>query len=192
MIFKTFRPFTGPVEYTFKDPDTNYIYKAATQKELYHRITSYRRQNELEPIEHLDLVVNNYLCGLPENFGSCQSLSLERNLMGYVRGGLALLKNMLYQKFVSQAKADERGSICIQCPHNVFPDKKNFVKWTDQMAEASVGDRKSIHHDALGNCEICTCVLKSKVFFGEQISLPKEEYTQLPGFCWQKIEGKSK
>ena len=190
MLLKTFKPFTGPVKYVFKDPDTSFIYQAADKKELLNRIVSYRKQNELEPIEALDIVVDNYLCGLPENRANCKHLPLERNWMGYVRGGLALLKNMLYKSYVSQAVADERASICIQCPHNVFPDKGNFLIWSDTQAEAAVGDRKSIHHDRLGNCEICTCTLKAKVWFGDEIVLPQEEYVQLPDFCWQKKEGR--
>lgn len=192
MLFKKFRPFTGPVEYKFKDPNTGYIYKASDKVELLQRIVSYRRQNELEPIDGLDYVVDNYLCGCPENFGSCQDNQLERHLMGYIRGGIALLKNMLYKKYVSQDVAEARAKICVTCPLNVFPDKKGFLKWSDEMAEAAVGDRRTSLHEKLGNCEVCTCVLKSKVFFGEPITLPKDEYDKLPNYCWQKIEGKPK
>lgn len=190
MIFKKFKPFTGPVEYKFVDPDTKYLYKAPDKNELLYRIVAYRRQNELEPIDNLDYVVDNYLCGLPENFGSCQDHHLDRHLMGYIRGGLALLKNMLYKKYVTQEMADYRGSICVGCPLNVFPDKKGFLKWSDKMAEAAVGDRKSIHHENLGNCEVCSCVLKAKVFYGDNITLPEDEYNALPEFCWQRKEGK--
>lgn len=186
MIFKKFKPFLGPISFSFVDPDTGYKYLAKQKPELIDRIVSYRKQNELEPIENLSLVIDNYLCGLPENFGSCQDLRLERHLMGYVKGGLALLKNMLYKKYVSQEEADRRASICITCEHNVFPDKKNFIKWSDELAESSIGARRSKHHDKLGNCDCCSCPLRCKVWYGDTINLKVDERMCLINECWQK------
>lgn len=186
MLFKKFKPFCSSVVYKFKDPDTGYDYEAGTYPELVQKIVKYRSQNNLEKIEALSQVLDNYLCGLPENVGSCTSALLKRSLLGYLKGGIALIQNMAYDTIATQEVADKRSEICKGCPHNVFPDKGPFIYWSDRIAEASIGNRKSVNHNDLGNCEICSCPLRAKVFFGGKIDLPDKEHDQLPDFCWQR------
>lgn len=99
---------------------------------------------------------------------------------------------MFYNSYVQQGEADRRASICIKCPHNVFPDKGPFLKWSDDIAKEAVGDRRSVHHDELGNCEICTCPLRAKVWTGDPIDLPADQLAQMRSVrtmdgkaCWQ-------
>lgn len=106
--------------------------------------------------------------------------------MGYIKGGIALLQNMAYDSIVSDERANKRAEVCIKCPHNVFPDKGSFMHWADKLAEASVGDRKSKYHKELGNCEVCSCNMRAKVFYGGKIDLPEDQVKALPDFCWQK------
>jgi len=187
--FLTFKPFQGSKEHVFIDPDTQHQYKANSRKELVQMIVSYRSQNKLSKLDLLDAVLDNYQCKLPMNSGMCETNNkLQRGVLAYIKGGLALLKQMAFKKFVTQEIADARAEICIKCPYNIFPDKGNFVKWTDEIALHSIGEKRSKYHDELGSCEICSCILKAKVFYSGELDLTKEEVEKLPHFCWQKKE----
>jgi len=187
LLIKKFRPFQTSADWEFKDPDTGRVHKTATQEELIKLIVSYRAQNGLDEIENLNLVLENYLCNMPLNEGKCSSFfPLKRGFIATVKGGVALLKSMMYKSFVSQEVADGRSNICRTCPYNVFPDKGPFIKWSDTVAEGAVGNRKSKYHDELGNCEVCTCPLRAKVFYDGEIKLPddQQEVMRKVG-CWQ-------
>jgi hypothetical protein len=191
MRLSRLKPYLGPKHYIFKDPDTGYKYEAENQPSLVKQIVSYRDQNELEPIKHLDIVLENYWANLPENAGAAETAPpLHRGFIGYIKGGIALFDNLWYgeKNMVSQHTADERAIICTKCPHNVFPDKGAFLTWADSIAEASVGDRKSRHHTALGNCAACSCPLRAKVFYKGPFKCSDRELVDMPDFCWQKKE----
>lgn len=180
-----FLPFHGPLEFKFIDPDTGFQYKAPNRAALINHIMSYRIQNNLPPIDAISTVLDHYLCSLPENLGSCQEYGMPRGLLMTIKGGISLLKNMLYSSYVSKEEADRRAKVCLGCPHNVFPDKTSFVAWADEVAEASLQGRRSDHHKELGNCEVCTCLLRSKVFYGGKIDIDPKERLKYPDFCWQ-------
>lgn len=184
-VFMKFRPFYGPHAFTFVDPDTKYQYNASTQAELVKKIIGYRTQNRLEPIEALDAVLENYWCYLPENKGKCKPYPLKRGFLQMFKGGIALLINYAYDKFVGQELADARAEICARCPHNIKPEKGVVNAWLDEIAVASVGDRRTKVHDELGTCEICSCPLPAKVFYGGTIDLSEDELSQMPDYCWQ-------
>jgi hypothetical protein len=181
-------PYLAPKRYTFIDPDTQVHFEESSREILVQRILAYRKQNRLEPIDNLTTVLENYWCGLPENLGACEpNAYLRRGVMQYVQGGVTLLANMLFKRIVPQAVADARSNICAQCPHNVLLNKSWFVKQADEIALHSTNGLKSINHDKLGNCAICTCPLRAKVFYGDTINLPQDQYARLPDYCWQKI-----
>jgi len=188
MILRKPKPFLGFQKYKFKDPDTNFKFEATTLAKLIQHIEQYRIQNELEPLEFINDVVLHYNCMLPENMGVCSPSgeTLKRGVVQYIKGGVSLLKNLLYHKMVSQEEANKRAAICKLCPHNVFPDKGPFVKWADHIAEASTGGRKALDHNSLGNCELCTCPLRAKVWAIEPFGNSVEVDKSLPHFCWQK------
>ncbi len=187
-----FSPFAVPKTFTFKDPDTQFVYTASSFPSLLSHIRSYRAQNQLEELEFLEFVVEHYLCMLRENAGACvPRQTLRRGIMSFIRGGIGLLSNVAYNSFATQAVADARAEICIKCPKNVFPDKGPFVRYSDRLAEAAVGARKSRYHNELGNCEACGCPLRAKVFFNEQIELTKEQAEQAPEYCWQRRENQN-
>lgn len=191
--FLKFRPFESSYRYYFVDPDTKHEYEAFSQDALIKQIVSYREQNRLEPIEELPSVVEHYLCSLPENAGRCSPSVLARGLFQTIRGGIALLTNVFYgaKAMVPDEVAESRAAICIGCPHNVFPDKKGFVRFADRLAEASTGGRRIPSYDKLGSCEICTCVLRAKVFKKPPFDMTKEELSKLPSFCWVLKEPKT-
>lgn len=187
-VFMKFRPFYGPNRFIFVDPDTKYEYTASSQAELVKKIIGYRTQNRLEPIEALDAVLENYWCYLPENKGKCKPYKLSRGFLQTLKGGISLLVNYAYDKFVSQKKADERSEICRKCPYNIHPEKGSIGTWLDEIAIASVGDRKSSAHDDLGTCAICSCPLACKVWYGGTLDLSEDELDAMPDYCWQKKE----
>lgn len=183
---RTFIPSEGPTRYSFKDPDTGYMYHAHTKQALMSRILAYREQNELEFIPNLSLVIDNYLCSLPENSGKCMEAKLRRSLMSYIKGGIALLMDVAYYKQVSKEEAGYRARQCIECPHNVFPDKDAYLVWADDIAERATGGKKSEYYDLLGNCAVCSCPLRAKVWYGGDVSLSAEEEKQMKEVnCWQ-------
>lgn len=175
-----------PLRVSFKDPDTGRKFIAKTRVELVQRIVTYRAQNELAPIENLNLVLENYWCSLPQNRHACQEATLERGWMTYLKGGLSLIKTMLFDSYVDQKTADARSNICVTCPHNVNPNKRSWDAWVDDIVEHTIGDLRSEKHDKLFNCAICTCILKTKVFSGEKFTHSEEENNQMPEWCWAK------
>jgi hypothetical protein len=188
-MFKQLKPFQAPRAFVFTDPDTNFRFRAKTKKELIQRIVAYRDQNNLEPLEELGIVLENYWCSLPRNQGRCEPVKeLKRGVMGYLKGGFVLAKNLWYgdKNMVSPKEADRRGVICLTCIHNRFPDKKAYQRWADEIAVHSIGKKRSTYHDALGNCEVCSCPLRAKVWYGGEITLTKQERRQMQKVnCWQ-------
>jgi len=191
-LLRRFRPFEASRVFTFKDPDSGRTFTEKSMLELTKAVTSYRKQNRYEEIEQLSLVIENYLCGLPENFHKCQAVELHRSFMGYVKGGIHLIKNLAFKRFCSPEEAEKRAAQCVKCPLNFFPDKTGFLKWSDAVAIREVGQRKTSVHDKLGSCAGCGCPLKSKVFCeGPLKAFTAEEVAKMkPVKCWQlKLSG---
>lgn len=187
---KRLRPFAVPNRFLFVDPDTQRVYKATSKEALFRDIVNYRSQNRLPPIQALEVVIENYWCSLPENCALCEDFTLSRGWLQYLKGGIALVENFFYgeKNMVPQAIAEERAAICLQCPRNIAPDKGPFLSWSDEIALASTGGRKTSVDDKLFSCEACTCVLKAKAHYRGPFSLSKEEKEKMPAFCWQLKE----
>jgi len=188
MLFKKFKPFLGPKTFVFKDPDTGHEFKGRSIQDLILQVSGYRKQNDLEVIEYLPQTIENYLCTLPMHIGSCMPLkSPHRSIVMWAKGGVTLLKNIAYKTFCPQETADTRSEICYKCPQNQFPDKsKAFTNWANDMADRSVGSRRSKYHDSLGVCGICSCPLRSKVWFEGKIKLTPTELEEMKKInCWQ-------
>jgi hypothetical protein len=179
---KRLQPFSVPSRFVFTDPDTEYNYEADSKKELIKRIASYREQNRLPEIDAIEEVLEHYWCCLPENRHLCEEWPLTRGWVQYIRGGIALLQNIAFKKMVTPAVAEKRAAVCVKCPFNIFPDKKGFLKWSDDVAYQATGGLKTHYHDKLGNCSICSCTLKAKVWYGGKL----ESNYIFPDFCWQR------
>lgn len=183
-----FLPFVASNIFIFKDPDSGYDFQGRNMGELMAKIVGYRVQNNLEPIENLHDVIENYLCTLKTNLGSCREVKLKRGFVQYIKGGIALLKNYYYgdKNIVSIDVAETRASQCVACPFNINPDKGEFDKWADKMAEHSVGDRKTSLQESLHQCEACGCNLKAKVFYKPKAQLSEQETEMMKEVnCWQ-------
>lgn len=185
-----FKALEAPDRFLFKDPDTGRKFEARTKAAIIKQIIAYRAQNEFETLDYLGVVIEAYMCSLPQYSYKCEPAApFSRSIFGYMSGGIALLKNMFYGKknMVDQRIADARARQCRTCPFNVFPDKGEFLQWSDAVAEASTHGRKSKYYKKLGNCEVCSCPLRAKVWYkGGQEKQSKEEiakFTQVD--CWQ-------
>jgi len=89
---------------------------------------------------------------------------------------------------VSQEVAEARASICKDCIFNIFPDRDNFIRWSDSIALHSTGGKQVKAHSSLGNCQCCTCVLNAKVFYKGPFILSAEEKSCMGNAnvkCWQ-------
>lgn len=181
-----FKPFQGPAQFVFKDPDSGTVFKEDSKKLLIDRIRAYRFQNGYEEIEFLGDVLENYWCSLPENVGRCQNRLLERGLLPSLKAGLVLIKNYVYGSYVSAKESARRASICIQCPHNILSEDKGLIAWQDSIAYHSLKDHKTPFDKKLGTCEVCSCPLKAKVHLGGNLGLKEEVRKKLPDYCWQK------
>lgn len=196
-IFKRFKPEETPKRWIYIDPDTNRSFgidsPVTSQAELINLIEQYRANNDFEPIKNLKSVLENFLCGLPENGGKCISYTLKRNLQSYLKGGIALIKDMLYgvEMRVSQDEAEKRAEICKKCPFNVIPPEKSwFIQSTDEAVKTYLGDNIKTENDSfLGNCQVCSCVLPFKVHVKGPFELNPEEKGKMDSVgCWQSKE----
>ncbi len=155
------------------------------------QIKNYRIQNQLPPIEHLDVVLENYWCSLPENEGLCLPMKLARGFRTSVFGGVALVVKWLKGDFVTDEVANERANQCVKCPNNYFPDKGPFVQWSDQVALEMVGNRRVALHNELGSCAVCSCPLRAKVFVAGPFKLEPQWKPEMEKVnCWQLKEEK--
>lgn len=186
-VFLKFKPLETTADFDFIDPDTGFQYREESRAALVSRIQAYRSQNDLPPLDALPAVLENYWCSKPNNKGRCEpNTTLHRSLWTTLRGGIKLLVNLWYDKTVSLEVAETRAKQCASCPNNVFPDKNAFTKWSDDVALASVGEKKTSYHEQLGNCKVCTCVLKAKVFYDGEASFTAEENVEFRKVnCWQ-------
>ena len=186
--FLRFLPFQTSSVWRFKDPDTGYMHAANSRPDLVRSIVSYRANNRLAPIEQLESVLENYLCGLPENCGRCEQKLIKRGFLTYLKGGISLLEWVLFpaDHTTDRATAEARAAQCVQCPYNVFPDKGPFLRWSDELALEMVGDKRVLQHELLGNCEVCSCILKASVWYkGDPKLAPAERKKAESVKCWK-------
>lgn len=191
-MLKKFSILQSPAKWHFKNPEDGHTIQGLNLADTANKVRMYRAQNEHEPLEYLESIIENYLCMLPANRGCCEKMPpLKRGLYTTIKAGVLLVKQMLYNSFASQEVADIRALICVKCPLNVFPDKSAFIAWADSIAGMTTDGRRSKYHDQLGNCIACTCLLRSKIFFNEKIKLKPKVEKQMRDTtpaCWQLPE----
>lgn len=185
LVFLKFKTGERSLEFNFPDPDTGYIHKASNYQNLVREILVYRQNNNLEPIENLPQVLEDYFCRMACNAGKCQKdIALNRGYAAIWKGGILLLKNLLYKRFASQETAENRAKQCSTCKYNVLKNPDLL----DIAAEKMVGKR-SLPEELkakTGNCAACGCNLRGKVFYDGEISPDEEELKAFQEVnCWQ-------
>lgn len=188
-MLRKFKPFLSPSSFIFQDPDTGRKLVAVDRKSLVRHIVAYRAQNQLPIIERLDLVLENYLCEQPMNRHACQEISDKdsRGLLYYVKGGIKLIRQMLYKSYAQQEEADRRSAICVTCKYNKADPSPAYPKWLAEVVTKSIGSRRSLHHDKLYTCSVCDCPLAAKVWYGaKDLEIPHDQLTKMREVgCWQ-------
>lgn len=184
-----FVPFHGPIRFVWKDPDTEVEFVAKSKDELMSQIVAYRTSNNLEPIDFLSATLENYWCILPENQSACEPVeNLPRGFFPTLKAGVPILKNVFYKQTVSDDEANRRAARCTTCPYNQFPNRSTFIEYTNRIAEQMLGgtDRQTIDHDRLGECAVCKCPLKGKVFYDGKVPLDDDQIAAMKSVdCWQ-------
>ena len=57
---------------------------------------------------------------------------------------------------------------------------------TDEIAKATVGDRTTPYDEDLGNCEVCSCTNRAKVWYGGKFKPSDKEIEKFKEVnCWQ-------
>lgn len=86
-------------------------------------------------------------------------------------------------KYVPQAEADRRASVCAKCYLNVNIEGCSGCQAAVQEV---VRDKHSKFDNSLRACAVCKCFLKAKVHFPMDILDTEADKVQemYPGFCW--------
>lgn len=208
MLLK-FKPFQGPCEQSFRDPDTSVILKATTRKELIDKIKAYRDQNDLDELLFLNEVIEDYQCRLPENAAKWEYYSegfFKRGFLQAIKGGISIIKMVMFpiEKLVTQDVAEARAKQCSACPLNCYesgveasslevkPEEKKFTtEYLNQVIPHMIGDRTTSYDDKLVRCAGCTCWLRASVWEKGPFDLSQDELNKMKPFnCWKANEAK--
>lgn len=176
--------------FRFVDPDTGFHFNQSYKsfEELEAAVQSYRQANGLPRISKFRAVWEHYVCeNVPGIKGRCCQVAqkVKRSFEQYWAGGKSFVKAIMRgeDSFVDQRTADRRGAVCKECDQNVVNIGHNHTQlYSDGFIRAQVGNRKSKYHEDLHTCKICTCILKAKVFYNDDIvagSLTDQEIVQL-------------
>lgn len=98
---------------------------------------------------------------------------MNRSLKEYWKGSKAyvLIENAEIsgkEIFTTLAEANERASICINCPFNQ-PLTGKIAKVADAVILRKVDGRKTLHDRELKNCGACSCPLRLAVHLSDEI-----------------------
>lgn len=111
--------------------------------------------------------------------------------------GIELLKDMLEDDPVAPAVSNTRAAVCVACPQNGRGDWKRYftvpaAQKIASMLEARTGMKLATPlDDKLGICEACSCPLKLKVHFSDEVvakNTSREVLDKTPDFCWMKLK----
>jgi hypothetical protein len=112
-----------------------------------------------------------------------------------ITAGIGLWVEWFGDKPVEKKVAEERASICRQCPLNVTGN------WMQRMSEVAAKEitaimgslkkqkMKTHHDDALGVCDACNCPLKAKVWAPAELiqkHMRPEAEAKLWEKCWMR------
>lgn len=189
-----------PGGWRYVDPTTEFKYDKQYRSlaELIEHVQTYRANNKLEPIPELEMVISEWLCYQPNT--SYRVVPTPRNPSQYFRGGLAMARAMLSKSpYCSQSSAEKRAETCARCMYNQVPESKGPIEsMTDKAIQSIVGDRKTSKDQELFICIVCSCPLRAKVHFAQDIveeEIREVERYRLPNgfpgkdgkplYCWQ-------
>ena len=160
--------------YKFTDPDDGFSYNLPykTFEELENHVVRYRAQNGYPRIEAFRAVWESYICeNNPSMFAKCCDVTevVKRSFEQYFSGAKAFVRMLVKKSFVDQMTADRRAAQCVSCTQNVKNIGHSHGQfYSNLFIKKQVGDRKTRFDDKLFTCNICTCILKGKVHYGNK------------------------
>lgn len=205
-MLKLLNSHTHPVGgIRFIDPDTDFTYNRSYKsfEELEAHVIEYREQNKLPPIDNLREVWENWICQEFGMEGKCAPVgeNIKRTFEQYIKGGRAWIRTLLKKdKWVSQEEAEKRAATCADCNQNLVNiGHRHSQFYTDKFMQYQTGGRKTKNDVKLYTCKVCTCLLRSKVHYqddvvaeslsdtevGKLMREPKHLSTKAPLRCWQ-------
>jgi len=184
LIHPNIKPLGG---YRFKDPDTGFDYnlKYRTFEELEQHVIRYRAQNSLGRIDNFRTVWEAYVCAnTPGMRAKCCDVAenVKRSFEQYWSGAKAFIRSVIKgeEAFVEPDVAEERAKKCIDCNQNVRNIGHHHAQfYSDGFIRRQVGSRKTSVDDKLFTCKVCTCILKGKVHYNNEIVAEALSETEL-------------
>lgn len=184
LIHPNIKPLGG---YKFRDPDTGFDYnlKYRTFEELEQHVIRYRAQNNLERIDNFRAVWEAYVCAnTPGMAAKCCDVAenVKRSFEQFWSGAKAYVKAVIQgdEAFVDAEIAEKRAQQCVNCQSNVRNIGHHHAQfYTDNFIRRQIGSRSTSVDDKLRTCRICTCILRAKVHYKDEIVAEALSETEL-------------
>lgn len=189
---------TPPGGYVYLQPETQTRIESRFGEELVTLIIAHRQWKGLGPLdrETVWLEAQRQICagqepgicrGEPgENYNPLKDMSrrltidmiqdFSRSIFSFFAKGA---------QFVSEAVAQERGTICLSCPYNRAPSSCSCTPLWRFLETIVPASRK---RDNLHICGICGCALQAKHLMPDEVIRESNKWRGLkfPDWCWQK------
>lgn len=191
---------TPPGGWVYTEPSTGITFQHYSHNEWLNKIREHRLANEIpitadwkEELED-ELCRNNpdwfpTICRRigaksgPRRLSFAATMSFLQMLGKWVAGGAP---------YVDQQEAEERAAICSTCPHNVHSEFGCGACETQirNIISTIGGHRSTSLDDKLFSCGICSCQLKSSVWFPVELqksNLTNEMVAEFKAidYCWK-------
>lgn len=181
----------------YVDPTDHYAYKGILTdsgevrkydsfEELIKHIEQRREALAYEPIEHLDLKIQQYLYLIGEasrsHFVKAQVLypDIPRTTLSDINTGAKLAFEFSRQAvtgiftsgasgWVTKHEAEERAKTCANCVKNTDLKKSKLQRMNNKIASLFTLNRQTSYDNLLFDCGVCGCPLQEKVHFSKEI-----------------------
>lgn len=162
------KPASG---WKFYDPITTITFgPKATALELIEEVQAARTARSLDVIKNVMQAILNYMAELPENKFLFTQIDTSRKFSVYAHGAKHAGEIFGEKKWVDSYIATERARVCLNCPYNDDEMRINSAdRIIDNRIAQMVGNRHTAYDKGLHRCRLCTCPLKTKVWFSKEV-----------------------
>lgn len=176
--------------WVYTDPDTGLKITGGDFFTLRTNVVKHRMNNGLPVGPEIDQHVMDQICArAPDSCESNDGTTPRR----HVNGGdvvhfLNILKTWLStsgEKFVSQAEADRRASICASCPKNVPVHGCLGCQNLAGVLMNTIGHKVTPFNSVLHGCAVCSCSLPALVWAPSAVLPPARMEDGYVPQCWR-------
>lgn len=197
----------------FTTPQCGWSYKirpfainvtAGTFPQLIEKVERIYRMNKTEIPENLPAIIENDIC-MRSPSGLCKGshkstigrLIVTARAIQNGTNALAMILKKGVGAFVKQEVAEERASICAECPMNVRDPACMSCSGFDYVIQSVRKGRTTSKDSEIKSCAICQCFIKALVHVNVDVlkaSTPKKTLDKYPEHCWKvrEIKGEQK